>query len=160
MSDNRSPNGHSPTDGPNGRIPSEPEYIILDALPHEEERKKRPFEDLNFVSAIHVSWKARLIFLLLAGVCAMWFMGSVICWAFSSLFYLLSAYRYEPFNQWMWRFWEGMVRAFVFTIGLMVASLSPPLGLGFIMLYFALYEEEGIMTQMFRTNLSKFTDEG
>lgn len=117
--------------------PHEPPYVILDS----DTSQEKTFDAIGSVASLQVSWRIRIVFVLLSILSLLWLGGAIIGWAFSSLLYLLTMYKVDAFDTWMWRFWKGMHRAPIFAIGMLVAAFKPSLGMGFIILYFIFCEE-------------------
>ncbi len=150
---------HSGEEGSNGGQPPEPEVIILDSdgTGHGSSHR-REFADIADVTEMRFSFWLRLLFLILALLCVPWLAGSIICWSFLALFHLVTFYRFESIEPLILRFWGGIVRSIAFGVGFLIAAVSPPLGLGFIMMYVSLYEDSnGMMGQHLRNNFSKFS---
>jgi hypothetical protein len=56
---------------------------------------------------------------------------------------VVTFFRNSLFREVLKRYWRGMQRWTVFTVGSIIGVVSPSLGLGFVVLYFALRSEQG-----------------
>lgn len=130
--------------------PKRPDFIILDS----EIKDEPSFDQLRMLPKLAASGIMRFAFLVISALSVFWFGGAVICWAFSSLFYLLSGNKSDKFEGWMWDFWLAMQRSAVFATGLFTAIFSPSLGLGFILLFLILREDKGL--NYFQSIVSRF----
>ncbi len=156
MNNDPEPNGHGFTDKRKEAI--RPEYVLLDGDQTASSGGSNRFEEISNVGRIKVPWAFRIMFALLTLLCGAWFCGSVIGWAFSSVGYMLSFNRAESLDLLVKRFLLGMRRALAFGIGFLASILSPPLGLGFIMLYCLLYEDkEATIARMVRAKYTQYS---
>lgn len=114
-------------------------YVIL-----EEEPSKSSYESLSNVANLQISWRLRLLFLLLSFFSLLWFFLSCMGLALSSTIYLLTMRKIGLSKTYVGRFWKGVRRAPAFTLGFFIAPLAPSLGLGFIVLYFIFCEKNAL----------------
>jgi len=149
-----------PQGGPSPQWESEeeevqrPEYVILD---DEESAQHEQFDDLARVLSMRVPLRLRLLFVLLLLPVAVWIVIAGIAWLVSGALCLVTAMRVEDFRLMARRMWRQMRRACAFALSLVLALLSPPMGLGVLMLYFILHEEaDSNMSRMVRSNLFKY----
>ena len=131
-----------------------PEYVILEG---DESTQGEQFEDLARVLTMRVPWRLRLLFFLLLFPIVIWIAVAGFAWVISGTLNLVTAFRVDDFGVLTRRMWRQLRRGFAFALSLLVALLSPPMGLGVLMLYFILHEDsESNMSRMVRSNLFKY----
>lgn len=136
----------------------EPDYIIVEGEEGTSQHQEHT-EELNetqYIRQLNIPWPVRGILLLSSALCAIWLAVSVLAACVASLVDLVTLNKSPGCQRVMYFFLRMVPRAFAFTLGFFIGVFSPPLGIGFVMLYWGLYEkDQEAMTQM-RSRFSRF----
>ena len=137
----------------------EPDYIIIEgeegASRHQEQAEEQ-LNDAQYIRQLHIPWPVRGILLLLAGLCAIWLAIAVVGACIASVVDIITLNKSAECQRLMYFFFRMVPRAFALTLGFFIGVFSPPLGIGFVMLYWQLYEKDQAAMAQMRSRFSRF----
>jgi hypothetical protein len=135
-----------------------PDMIIDSNEPIEESFEGSEFninEDIKKIQASRSLFLLRILSFIGMLFCFFFAVGILAYTAFLLLLSVLCLFRNQSINQTFYSFSKLFVNFFIFTLGLALAVLSPPLGFGFLIIYFTL-KGGNKDRQFLKKNLNRF----
>ena len=124
------------------------------------ESKQDRFEELAGLGTIHLSWTIRVIAATIGLSLLIVGSATLVTWAIFWLADLICMGKVMVFSFWSRWVWAFAKHTLGIGLGLTIASVNPPLGIGTTVLYFAYQEgqdlQKGKFFQMVRDYLRKF----
>lgn len=140
----------------------EPEVIVIKR--EEEHHYKNDYESIGHYEELLKAQEQeyplflRVIFAL-AILCALgWVIGCVICCVIFFLLCCITLFQVKRLNQYLAKTWNFLTVAIVSLISAVIALFSPPLGIGFILLFFTLRQPafgESFLQRIIKSHFEK-----
>lgn len=126
-----------------GRTVHQPEYVILDAEEEtpRSEQSGEMFDTLKKLSAKHIPWPMRIVFLILFFFCLAVAVLLLLYFLFHTVLATVTLFQNPALNNNVKKAWNILVSDIVIALGFAIGFFSPTFGLSVIMLYFMLHRE-------------------
>lgn len=120
-----------------------PDQIIVDDENHHHEKSESQYENDRKEEAADQGQPLSLRLLCFLGLifCSVFGLGMIILSIITTFFACITLFQNSNVNRDLFRYWKSTFNTFVAGFGFILGLLIPPLGLGFLVLYFSLVGE-------------------